>query len=90
MLCVTDSAALDPDAAARQLAKGGTLILTPECAASNPELGSGFNEPEYYSDIVAQRLHSSIPIYHYSERIEEEIAQQTESHQSAFMVLSKA
>ena len=90
VLCVTDSAALDPDAAARQLSKGGTLILTPECAASNPELDSGFNEPEYYSDIVAQRLHSSIPIYHYSERIEEEIAQQTKSHQSAFMVLSKA
>ena len=90
VLCVTDSAALDPDAVARQLAKGGTLILTPECAASNLEPGSGFNEPEYYSDIVAQRLHSSIPIYHYSERIEEEIAQQTESHQNAFMVLSKA
>lgn len=90
VLCVTDSAALDPDAAVRQLSEGGTLILTPECAASNPELGSGFNEPEYYSDIVAQRLHSSIPIYHYSERIEEEIAQQTESHQNAFMVLSKA
>ena len=90
VLCVTDSVALDLDVAARQLSKGGTLILTPECAASNPELGSGFNEPEYYSDIVAQRLHSSIPIYHYSERIEEEIAQQTESHQNAFMVLSKA
>ena len=72
------------------LLKDGTLILTPECAASNPELGSGFKEPEYYSDTVAQRLHPSIPIYHYSERIEEEIAQQTESHQSAFMVLSKA
>ncbi|MCY3852570.1 MAG: hypothetical protein OXG03_03205 [Gammaproteobacteria bacterium] len=90
VLCVTDSEALDSDAAVRQLAKGGTLILTPECAASNPELGSGFKEPEYYSDTVAQRLHPSIPIYHYSERIEEEIAQQTESHQSAFMVLSKA
>ena len=88
VLCVTDSAALD--AAARQLSKGGTLILTPECATSNPELDSEFNESKYYSDIVAQRLHSSIPIYHYSERIEEEIAQQTESHQDAFMVLSKA
>ena len=90
VLCVTDSAALDPDAAARQLSKSGTLILTPECAASNPELGKGFKEPEYYSDTVAQRLHPSVPIYHYSERIEEEIAQQTESHQSAFMVLSKS
>ena len=90
VLCITDSAALNSDANARQLVKGGTLILTPECAASNLELGSGFKEPEYYSDTVAQRLHSSIPIYHYSERIEEEIAQQTESHQSAFMVLSKA
>ena len=90
VLCVTDSATLDPDAAARQLDKDGTLILTPECAASNPGLSSGFKKPEYYSDTVAQRLHPSIPIYHYSERIEEEIAQQTESHQSAFMVLSKA
>lgn len=90
VLCITNSAALDPDAVARQLAKDGTLILTPECAASNPELGSGFKEPEYYSAIVAQRLHPSIPIYHYSERIEEEIAQQTESHQNAFMVLGKA
>ena len=90
VLCVTDSGAWDPDAAARQLSKGGTLILTPECAASNPELSSGFKEPEYYSDTVAQRLHPSVPIYHYSERIEEEIAQQTESHQNAFMVLSKA
>ncbi|MDE0302534.1 MAG: hypothetical protein OXJ38_04915, partial [Gammaproteobacteria bacterium] len=90
VLCVTDSAALDSDAATRQLSKGGTLILTPECAASNPELDSGFKEPEYYSDTVAQRLHPSIPIYHYSERIEEEIAQQTESHQNAFMVLSKS
>ena len=90
VLCVTDSAALDSDAAVRQLAKGGTLILTPKCATSNPELSSGFKEPEYYSDTVAQRLHPSIPIYHYSERIEEEIAQQTESHQSAFMVLNKS
>ena len=90
VLCVTDAATLDPDTAARQLDKDGTLILTPECAASNPGLSSGFKEPEHYSDTVAQRLHPSIPIYHYSERIEEEIAQQTESHQSAFMVLSKA
>ena len=91
VLCVTGPAILEPNTAAlQQLAKGGTLILTPECAASNPELGSGFKEPEYYSDTVAQRLHPSIPIYHYSERIEEEIAQQTESHQSAFMVLSKS
>lgn len=90
VLCVTDPAALGPGLATRRLAKDGTLILTPECAASNPELGSGFKEPEYYSDTVAQRLHPSIPIYHYSERIEEEIARQTESHQSAFMVMRKA
>lgn len=90
VLCVTDSSTLDPDAAAHQLSKGGILILTPECVELNPEPGSRFKEPEYYSNIVAQRLHPSIPIYHYSERIEEEIAQQTESHQGAFMILGKA
>lgn len=90
VLCITEPFTLDSSSASRQLATGGTLILTPECTESKQEFGSGFDEPEYYSDIVAQRLHSSIPIYHYSERIEEEIAQQTESHQNAFMVLSKA
>lgn len=90
VLCVTEPKRLNPDWVARVLATNGTLILTPECAASNPEPGSGFKEPEYYSDTVAQRLHPGIPIYHYSERIEEEIARQTESHQSAFMVLSRA
>ena len=90
VLCVTDPDALDLNVASRQLAAGGTLILTPECTASNPEFGSEFNESEYYSDTVAQRLHSSVPIYHYSERIEEEIAQQTETRQGAFTVLRKA
>nr|QIJ55929.1 hypothetical protein mgb_00016 [uncultured bacterium] len=90
VLCVSGPERLSPDSVGRILTTNGILILTPECAALNPELGPGFKEPEYYSDTVAQRLHPSIPIYHYSERIEEEIAQQTESHQSAFMVLSKA
>lgn len=90
VLCIANPQALNPDSVVSLLAKNGTLILSPKCAELTPGLGSKFNEPEYYSDIVAQRLHSSIPIYHYSERIEEEIAQQTESHQNAFMVLSKA
>ena len=88
VLCVTDPAALDPDSAARQLAAGGLLVLTPECAGSEP--GEGFGEPEYYSGMVAQRLHPSVPIYHYSERIEEEIDRQTETRQGAFTVLRKA
>ena len=90
VLCVTEPDALDPDSASRRLAAGGTLILTPECTASSPEFGSGFSEPEYYSDTVAQRLHRNVPIYHYSERIEEEIDRQTESRQGAFTVLRRA
>ena len=90
VFCVTGPEVLDRNLASRQLAAGGTLILTPECAETNLELDSGFNEPEYYSDAVAQRLHSSIPIYHYSERIEEEIDQQTETRQGAFTVFRKA
>lgn len=90
VVCITYPQALNPDSVASLLAKNGTLILPPKCAELTPGLGSMFNEPEYYSDIVAQRLHSSIPIYHYSERIEEEIARQTESHQSAFTILRKA
>ncbi len=90
VLCVTDPGTLDLDLASRQLSAGGTLILAPECTGSNPEFGSGFSEPEFYSDMVAQRLHRSVPIYHYSERIEEEIDQQTESRQGAFTVLRKA
>ena len=90
VLCVTDPGTLDLDLASRQLSAGGTLILAPECTGSNPEFGSEFSEPEYYSDTVAQRLHRSVPVYHYSERIEEEIDQQTESRQGAFTVLRKA
>ena len=90
VLCVTDPGTLDLDLASRQLSAGGTLILAPECTGSNPEFGSEFGEPEFYSDVVAQRLHRSVPIYHYSERIEEEIDQQTESRQGAFTVLRKA
>ncbi len=90
VLCLANPHALNPDSVVYLLAKNGTLILPPKCAELTPGLGSRFNEPEYYSDIVAQRLHSSVPIYHYSERIEEEIARQIESHQDAFMVLSKA
>ena len=90
VFCVTGPDVLDRNVASRQLAAGGTLILTPESAETNLELDSGFNEPEYYSDTVAQRLHSSIPIYHYSERIEEEIGQQTATRQGAFTVFGKA
>ena len=90
VLCVTNPDALDPDSVPHQLSAGGTLILTPECVELGPEFGSEFSEPEYYSDTVAQRLHRSVPIYHYSERIEEEIDQQTESRQGAFTVLRKA
>ena len=89
ILCITEPDALDLDSALHRLAAGGTLILTPECADLNQESSSEFGEPEYYSDRVAQRLHHSIPIYHYSERIEEEIERQTELRQGAFAVLHK-
>lgn len=90
VLCVTDPDAWNLDSASRRLAAGGTLILAPGCTESKPEFGSEFNEPEYYSDRVAQRLHHSIPIYHYSERIEAEINQQIKSLEDAFMVLGRA
>lgn len=90
VLCITDPDTLDLDSASRRLAAGGTLVLTPECAESGPEFGSGFGEAEYYSDMVAQRLHPSVPIYHYSERIEAEIDRQTETRQGGFTVLRKA
>ena len=89
VLCITEPDVLGPDSASRQLAAGGTLILMPECAESRSEFGSGLGAPEYYSDTVAQRLHRSVPIYHYSERIEEEIDLQTETRQGAFTVLRK-
>ena len=90
VLCATGTDPLDYDRVLRRLSAGGTLILTPECAAANPEFDSRFDQLRHYSDIVAQRLLSSIPIYHYSERIEQEISEQTETHQGAFVVLRKA
>ena len=89
VLCVTGPHRLDPDLAAQRLAPGGLLILTPECAAENPTFGDGFGEPEYYSDIVAQRLHPGVPIYHYSERIEAEIDRQAETRRDAFTIVRK-
>ncbi len=88
VLCVTNPAAM-PYLETSQLANGGTLILTPECAKTGLEISSGFGAPEFYSDKIARRLHRSVPIYHYSERIEKEIDQQIESRQNAFAVFRK-
>ena len=88
VLCVTSPRAADLEPALRQLVAGGTVILVPECTELRAEFGSDFSEPEYYSDRVAKSL--SLPIYHYSTRIEKEIEQQRESRQGAFTVLRKA
>ena len=88
VLCVTSPRAADLEPALRQLAAGGTVILMPECAELRAEFESDFSKPEYYSDRVAKSL--SLPIYHYSTRIEKEIDQQRESRQGAFTVLRKA
>ena len=88
-LCITEPDATGLELALRQLNANGTVVLTPECAKLGAELSPGLSEPEYYSDKVARRLHNTMPIYHYSTRIEQEIADQTKTHQGAFTVLFK-
>ena len=88
VLCVTEAHTGDLSSALCRLASGGLVILMPECATLADTLGSRFSAPEYYSDRAAKNL--AQPIYHYSERIEEEIACQRETHEGAYAVLRKS
>ena len=87
VVCITAPLADVAASTLPRLAPGGIVILTPECAGLQEGLESELGETEYYSDRVARNL--DLPMYHYSPRIEEEIARQKKTREGAFLVLRK-
>lgn len=90
VLCLEAAETADLEAALAGLPPGGHLILAPECLALQDAVGPAFEAPVHYSSRVAQQLQPQVPIYHYSSRIQTELAEENATRQGVFAVLRKA